>query len=393
MAKSLLLTVLVEVLGKYVEGLKEENLKVGVWSGKIQMFNLKLKENALDDLNLPVKIVRGSLKSLVVKVPWTQLASKPVEIYLEGIYALVCPLDLHKVSAEDAKRLSRDSIQSQLKKIDVALLSSLKIPEAALDTAKKASYVQQLVSHVIDNLEVNIKNIHLRYEDSFSDPKGSTFALGVTLDEIGLATTDEGWNIKYIKREKTESLFFGNGVIHKLGTLANCGIYWNPVSIRSIDSTYEQWEDFMYKTIYRSVESPDASLMKDFVYLLDPRNKLTVKIIHTGKSTETIPNVDVIVETMPISFKFDRLHYQQILSISNSFEELEKRKFWSTYRPQLRPTADPRGWWFYAYRLITGRDISFSNKVRVIVVSFVSGELTAFFLFRVSSSLSLLLVR
>jgi vacuolar protein sorting-associated protein 13A/C len=393
MAKSLLLTVLVEVLGKYVEGLKEENLKVGVWSGKIQMFNLKLKENALDDLNLPVKIVRGSLKSLVVKVPWTQLASKPVEIYLEGIYALVCPLDLHKVSAEDAKRLSRDSIQSQLKKIDVALLSSLKIPEAALDTAKKASYVQQLVSHVIDNLEVNIKNIHLRYEDSFSDPKGSTFALGVTLDEIGLATTDEGWNIKYIKREKTESLFFGNGVIHKLGTLANCGIYWNPVSIRSIDSTYEQWEDFMYKTIYRSVESPDASLMKDFVYLLDPRNKLTVKIIHTGKSTETIPNVDVIVETMPISFKFDRLHYQQILSISNSFEELEKRKFWSTYRPILRPTADPRGWWFYAYRLITGRDISFSNKVRVILVPFVFGELTAFFLFPVFSSLSLLLIR
>ena len=44
MAKRLLLKILVEVLGNYVEGLTMENLKLGVFSGRIEFYNLKLKD-------------------------------------------------------------------------------------------------------------------------------------------------------------------------------------------------------------------------------------------------------------------------------------------------------------------------------------------------------------
>lgn len=103
MAKSLLLNVLVDVLGNYVEGLSKENLKVAVWSGTIDLYNLKLKASALDKLNLPIKVERGSLKSLHLKIPWASLESKPVIAVLDGIYLHAGPIDLSKLSPEESQ--------------------------------------------------------------------------------------------------------------------------------------------------------------------------------------------------------------------------------------------------------------------------------------------------
>lgn len=70
MAKQLLLNILGDVLGNYVDGLSVENLKLGVWSGKIELHNLQLKRTALDGLNLPISVSHGSLKNLIVRIPW-----------------------------------------------------------------------------------------------------------------------------------------------------------------------------------------------------------------------------------------------------------------------------------------------------------------------------------
>lgn len=94
MAKQLLLNVLVDALGPYVEGLSVENLKLGVWSGEVELHNLKLRDGVLDNLNLPVVVVHGSLKSLKLKVPWTSLESKPVQVTIDGVYIQAVPLDL-----------------------------------------------------------------------------------------------------------------------------------------------------------------------------------------------------------------------------------------------------------------------------------------------------------
>jgi vacuolar protein sorting-associated protein 13A/C len=358
MAKSLLLKVLVDVLGKYVEGLTEDNLKVGVWSGKIQLFNLKLKESALDELQLPVRVVKGSLKSLIVKVPWTQLESKPVEINIDGVYALACPLDLTKFTAEDAKKLSKTTKALKLRQIDDAIMAALK-KENVQETAKKASYFQQLITRIVDNLEVSLKNIHIRYEDSQSDP-GNTFAIGVTLDEILLSTTDENWNVRFVKRNSDSPI---SGVINKIAVMQNLGLYWNPKTFDSFQMPYDEWENFMLSSIYKTGMDKSSSSFQGFSYLLDPQNNLTLKLKHSEISNESTPNVDIVIETSTINFSADKYHYNQLMLVIDSFAYLDKRMYWSMYRPLVRPKADPRAWWFYAYRSVTGREISYSNKV------------------------------
>jgi hypothetical protein len=62
MAKQLLLNVLTDTLGKYIEGLVPENLKLGVWAGSIELNNIRLKAGCVDDLNLPIVVRSGNIQ-------------------------------------------------------------------------------------------------------------------------------------------------------------------------------------------------------------------------------------------------------------------------------------------------------------------------------------------
>lgn len=45
------------------------------------------------------------------------------------------------------------------------------------------SFAEKLVANVIKNLQIQISNIHIRYEDTFTRP-GKPFAIGITLKEL-----------------------------------------------------------------------------------------------------------------------------------------------------------------------------------------------------------------
>lgn len=198
MAKSLLLNILVDILGNYVEDLTKDNLKLAVWSGTIELFNLKLKSTALDKLNLPVKVLRGSLKKLQLKIPWTNLESKPVSVIMDGMFLETGPVDLSEISAKDAKRMVSKSRQKKMEKAERAIMAI--IHNKSYKRKKKASYMKQLTAKIMDNLEISITNLHIRYEDQDSIP-GSIISCGLTIESISLQTTDDLWNPAYFNRE------------------------------------------------------------------------------------------------------------------------------------------------------------------------------------------------
>ena len=54
-------------LGTYVEGLNQRDLKISVFKGDVVLKNLRLKPEALADLNLPISVKAGLLGSLTLK--------------------------------------------------------------------------------------------------------------------------------------------------------------------------------------------------------------------------------------------------------------------------------------------------------------------------------------
>ena len=68
MLEPVLLYYLNHYLGRYVEGLDRDSLRVSVWAGDVVLKDLKLRPEALQGLNLPITVRGGVLGTLRLKV-------------------------------------------------------------------------------------------------------------------------------------------------------------------------------------------------------------------------------------------------------------------------------------------------------------------------------------
>ena len=91
MFESFLEKILSRVIGKYVEGIRTEDMKVGLLSGNVEIKNLKLKKQILEELNLPFELKYGVLDQLNLQVPWKSLSSSAVIAELDGLYLVISP--------------------------------------------------------------------------------------------------------------------------------------------------------------------------------------------------------------------------------------------------------------------------------------------------------------
>lgn len=150
MAQKLLLNVLVQVLGEFVEGLSEENLKLGVWSGKIVLQNLELNRKSIQKLNLPVTVTYGSVKKVEVVIPWTALESQPVKIDISGICLQVGPV---VVSDLDPVHVSERALANKRHKLDAFEKLAFQ-DDGDEKNATNKSYVQRLTAKILGKTNV-----------------------------------------------------------------------------------------------------------------------------------------------------------------------------------------------------------------------------------------------
>lgn len=91
MFERLLEILLKQVLGEYVDNLDSQKLSVSIWSGLIQLNDLKLRKDLFHKLNLPFDLKLGTIKSLTFELPWTRLSSQPVVCKLDQFLLILTP--------------------------------------------------------------------------------------------------------------------------------------------------------------------------------------------------------------------------------------------------------------------------------------------------------------
>ncbi|CRK28474.1 hypothetical protein BN1723_003552 [Verticillium longisporum] len=204
-------------LGMYVNNFDPKQLKVGIWSGDVKLRNLQLRKEALDQLKLPINVLEGHLGELTLIIPWSNLSGAPVKVFIEDVFLLASPKE---DAAYDEDEEERRKQRIKMEKLDSAELLKERSQEglSSEEQKKNQSFTQSLVTKIVDNLQVTIKNIHVRYEDSISTP-GHPFALGVTLQEFSAVSTNGEWTPTFIQ-DSTKST-------HKLAKLGALAVYWN----------------------------------------------------------------------------------------------------------------------------------------------------------------------
>ena len=114
-------------------------------------------------MGLPIKVRFGKIRKLQMKVPWTRLSSAPVELVLESLILVVIPAD-----GSDLKPRDNWSFEYKKKILDEftqIMAANLKLALASKQDQKEDGYVDRLITKIVDNLQLTIRNIHIRYED------------------------------------------------------------------------------------------------------------------------------------------------------------------------------------------------------------------------------------
>ena len=217
MLEGLVAGLLNRFLGMYVKNFDPAQLKVGIWSGDVKLRDLELRREALDQLKLPINVVEGHLGQLTLIIPWSNLRGAPVKVFIEDVFLLASPKE---EAAYDAEEEDRRKQRIKMEKLDSAELIKEQNQEGLSqeEQKKSQSFTESLVTKIVDNLQVTVKNIHIRYEDSISAP-GHSFALGATLGEFSAVSTDGQWKPTFIQNTSQTT--------HKLATLASLAVYWN----------------------------------------------------------------------------------------------------------------------------------------------------------------------
>lgn len=146
-----------------------------------------------------------------------QLKGKPVKVSIDNIYLLAVPAADQKYDAEDDARRKQAYKMERLENAE--LLTSK--PSAGFsqdDDLKNQSFAASLVSRIVDNLQISVRNVHLRYEDKLSMP-GHPFAVGLTLGGFTAQSTDEFWQPTFLVNN-------ADGV-HKLAKLESLALYFD----------------------------------------------------------------------------------------------------------------------------------------------------------------------
>ncbi len=194
--------------------------------------------------------------STTPQIPWRSLSSESVTIHLEDVFLLVTPVDdfahTNSYDIEEAQR-RRQRFYKQQKLEAAEMLRKEKLETMRLGSLREKkrqdsmSYVDKLLQTVLDNVQITIRNLHIRFEAGAKD-KGITvptsigaaspstrhsgavsddgYAFGVTMQELHIRSCDANQKAVFIDAStggpnNSPSIF-----LHRSIALERLSVYW-----------------------------------------------------------------------------------------------------------------------------------------------------------------------
>ena len=260
--------------------------------------------------------------------------------------------------------ISYNSKIEKLKKFASDKLSEL--AEALTTEEKNLGYVQRTLMKIVDNIHVNIKNVHIRIEEPNKSP---FYSLGFTLQEMMVINTNEKWEEIFIDRNKYKDLN-----VYKLLKIKNFGFYLKHLENDLFSNISNQIN--LKKKVSESFALNDP-FGRDFEYLIKPislvcklkQNNQNLSLLETPSTEidiktpiEGISKINISINLNKFDIDFQKHQFDTIIRIMNHtsnyqkfqyfFYESRKIKF---FKPKNPIKINPRIWWRYSITSVIKR--------------------------------------
>ncbi|KAK6009871.1 hypothetical protein OSTOST_25171 [Ostertagia ostertagi] len=197
--------------------------------------------------------------------------------------------------------------QKTLARLEEARKNRRKPPDPTQD-----SFVEKMITQVIKNLQVTVSNIHVRWEDKYTNRIRPSVA-GVTPGEARFSN----W-IPTIHRDVVK-------IFHKLVLLDNLAVYWNSGS--------ELFSDL-----------PDKK---------EIRRSFRLQFTTEAISLMVTSIIDLSIDMETLALAIGKFQYQDILLFLEAQERFNLATQYLKYRPHLNEyRGHYKEWWHFAYTAI-----------------------------------------
>ncbi|CAH1798376.1 unnamed protein product [Owenia fusiformis] len=195
-------------------------------------------------------------------------------------------------------------------------------------------------ANIAENLQLNIKNVHLRYEDSTTIP-GCPFACGITIKSLSAQSTDGQWSPMFVNKSDAD-------MMRKLVDLQDFSIYWDtdsaPVGHLSMDGLADVLQRSMFET-------HSTSQFQDHRYVIEPitaqaRMRRNTSSLPLRSMTTPRITLDITLEALMVSLGEEQ--YRGLVAWMREFERYDKRHKFLKWRPHVPVKNNAKQWWKYA---------------------------------------------
>lgn len=216
---------LMSYLDKYVKNIKPSDLKLSFWGGDAVLRNLELRLDVLErELKVPLDIKSGCIRELTLHIPWSSIASSPVEVTVKDLELIVRLKSPHN----DSQQSPADSkIVPDKKPESLASLSAAGKPvitSASSDKEPPApGYLQGYLNRIVHNVCVHVQNMVIKVTEESSD-----LMLTLNVGSVDFHTTSEKWEREYVYMD-----YFQEGyALYKVCEVKDVTVNLHPLEMR-----------------------------------------------------------------------------------------------------------------------------------------------------------------
>ncbi|XP_062531261.1 intermembrane lipid transfer protein VPS13A isoform X2 [Bombyx mori] len=324
------------LLGKYVQDLDTENLNVGIFSGNVNLTDLKLKPEALYELDLPIDVKIGTIGRISLQIPWTGLYSQPVVVHVEDVLLLVGPaISNSYFDPEREKRLTRAAKRKILQDLE-AESEVLKGPR---------NFFEHLFTAIVNNIQIYVRNVHVRYEDSISSKDGP-LACGLCLQSLSIETTNSKWKPSVTAQNAS--------TVYQMMRVESLSLYWNPTATTLDDNEtanitpvqYYTWKHYMITGLDKF-----SMHREDFEFLIKPVT-CKVKVLINRSGEARVPRLLLDAVLQDSALQLSRRQYLSIENLIDSFARIKLNRKYRHLHPGVPLSNDIKKWWRYAFNVV-----------------------------------------
>jgi hypothetical protein len=211
----------------------EKHIQAGILSGSLCLENLVMKKSLFDDEKAPITLCHGSIGKILIRFPWSNLGNEPIQVVIENIFIL-CKPQYKRDSMEMKLRREHRRKRAMLGTLEAIGQATTKPPPTESEKSKSLPSLQyftrfiaeKMIRSILNNLEIQVKNFHFRYEDQISC--NSEFAIGLTL---------ESFLLQSINQSSANSSF---GILFSLFSAANTKPIYQRCTIDSVSMYLNQ---------------------------------------------------------------------------------------------------------------------------------------------------------